>query len=66
MDIVHRSPLHMPDPELHSGPASELVTPDSYRQTCKEEYADVWVRYMNVEFGCLYRAGTFDAEVDER
>ena len=34
MIIAYQSPPHMPAPELHSCPASELTTPDSYREAC--------------------------------
>ena len=55
-----------PAPELPSCPASELVTPDSYREAYEDEHGDVWFDAMDSEIDGLYRAGTFGAVVDER
>ena len=66
MIIADQSPPHMPAPELPSCPASELVTPDSYREACEDEHGDVWFDAMDTEFDGLYRAGTFGAVVDKR
>ena len=66
MTISDQSPAHMPAPELPSCPANELVTPDSYRESCEDEHGDVFFSAMDTENDGLYRAGTFGAVVDER
>jgi len=66
MVIADQSPPHMPAPELPSCPASELVTPDSYREACEDEHGDVWFHAMDTEFDGLYRAKTFGAVIDEK
>ena len=66
MIIADQSHPHMPAPKLPPCPASELVTPQSYREACEDKHGGVWFNAMDTEYDGLYRAGTFGALVGKR
>lgn len=60
MMIDERFPPHVPAPELTSCPASELITPHWHLETWEDKHGRVWFNAMSIEYGDLYRAGTFE------